>query len=138
EQFATRVGGGLHGVALSANETHVASVRGEVGVDVWDLPTNRTLATLPLDVDLHSVAISADGKLVAAGAGVTRDNDLGYSVHVWDTRTSKLVGRFDGHLAHVFCLRFSPDGRQLVSGSMDMSVRIWDIAKGRELRCIEI
>src|SRR5262249_8488425 len=32
----------------------------------------------------------------------------------------------------VFCLAFSPDGKELVSGSEDKTVRVWDMAAARE------
>lgn len=39
---------------------------------------------------------------------------------------------FDGHTEPVTCLAISPDGRTLVSGSLDRTVRVWDIASGQE------
>lgn len=42
-----------------------------------------------------------------------------------------------GHASSVLCLAVSPDGRQLVSGSRDRTLRIWDIAIGRELHKLE-
>jgi WD40 repeat protein len=38
------------------------------------------------------------------------------------------------HAAPVLALAFSPDGKRLASGSRDQTVRVWDVATGRELR----
>jgi WD40 repeat protein len=41
------------------------------------------------------------------------------------------------HRDHVKCLVFTPDGRTLISGSEDKTVRIWDASTGREIRRLE-
>ena len=38
-----------------------------------------------------------------------------------------------GHSEGVTSAVFSPDGRQALSGSYDGTVRLWDIATGREI-----
>jgi hypothetical protein len=37
----------------------------------------------------------------------------------------------------VSCIAFSPDGKRLVSGSLDETVKIWDVETGRELRTLK-
>lgn len=42
-----------------------------------------------------------------------------------------LVRRFEGHINWVQSVAFSPDGRQMVSGSNDTKVRIWNVFTGK-------
>src|SRR5438874_710378 len=42
-----------------------------------------------------------------------------------------------GHLAPITALAWTPDGRYLISGSGDATVRIWDRASGIEVRRFE-
>ncbi len=44
---------------------------------------------------------------------------------------------FQGHAGSVSCLAFAADGKRAVSGGEDGTLRVWDTATGRELRCIE-
>jgi hypothetical protein len=37
-----------------------------------------------------------------------------------------------GHTAYVTCVAFSPDGKRIVSGSLDGAVKVWDAVNGRE------
>ncbi|SLM38544.1 prolyl oligopeptidase [Lasallia pustulata] len=43
----------------------------------------------------------------------------------------------EGHLDRVNTVAFSPDGKQLASGSDDMTVWIWDAATGATLQTLE-
>jgi WD40 repeat protein len=41
-----------------------------------------------------------------------------------------------GHSDQVNSVAFSPDGKTLVSGSVDGTIKLWDIATGREIRTL--
>ncbi|OAA57099.1 WD40 repeat-like-containing domain protein [Niveomyces insectorum RCEF 264] len=49
-------------------------------------------------------------------------------IHVYDTKTGKLLKKLEGHEGGVWALQY--EGNVLVSGSTDRSVRVWDIDKG--------
>ena len=46
------------------------------------------------------------------------------------------MGRLEGHEAYVVAVAFAPDGRRLVTGSWDRTVRVWDAATGRCLKVL--
>jgi glucose repression regulatory protein TUP1 len=48
-------------------------------------------------------------------------------VRVWDTRTGQQVERLRGHKDSVYSVAFSPAGDSLVSGSLDKSLKVWDL-----------
>ena len=73
-----------------------------------------------------SLAFSADGKRLAAGAEDNR-------ITILDPASGKVLRSCVGHQAAVVALAFSPDGKRLASASHDRSVKIWDPSSGKEL-----
>jgi len=43
-----------------------------------------------------------------------------------------------GHEADVNGIAFTPDGRLLISGSSDGTIRVWDVESGAEVRCLKV
>jgi RNA polymerase sigma factor (sigma-70 family) len=99
-------------------------------VRLWDVPAWRQRPMADgAEWSIGSLAYSADGKFVAAPSSER--------IWVWDTATSKVVRKLEGHKDTVRAVVFSPDGKFLVSGSDDGTVRIWDLASGKEQRCLQ-
>jgi WD40 repeat protein len=41
-------------------------------------------------------------------------------------------GTLKGHTAKVLSVAYSPDGKTLASGSIDQTIKLWDVATGKE------
>jgi serine/threonine protein kinase/WD40 repeat protein len=48
------------------------------------------------------------------------------------------IHHFVGHTAEIRCLAVAPDGRRLLSGSLDHTVRAWDAESGKELAVVKL
>jgi WD40 repeat protein len=93
------------------------------------IESSKTIAkpVLELRIDkgfVFEVAISRDGKLLAAAAG---GRNYG-TVYVWHLETGKLHSAFRGHNEYVYSVAFSPDGKLLASAGADQTVRLWNLA----------
>jgi len=58
-------------------------------------------------------------------------------VWVWDSSTGEVQNVLEGHTNLVRSVAFSPDGRRIVSGSLDNSVRVWDSLAGEAQNVLE-
>jgi RNA polymerase sigma factor (sigma-70 family) len=77
------------------------------------------------------VAFSRDGKLLAVG---TSPNiaPFGGLIHIWDAGSGKQVQRLEGHARAISAVRFTADGKHVVSSSWDGTLRLWDVTTGKE------
>jgi cytochrome c len=76
------------------------------------------------DTPITSLAISADGKLIAAAG-------LRGAVNILDSAAGRTVSTLVGPGLPVWSLAFHPDGRTLFTGGADRMVRKWDVATGQ-------
>ena len=122
-------GAQVTGVAFSPDGTRLASSSKDSTVRLWDPASGAALATLGHQgAHTHALAFHPAGQLLATGDmnGVTR---------IWDLRFYSSPLRLTyGSVDMIRQLRFSPDGRQLVSAAHDGKLCIWRGVSNRERR----
>ncbi|WWD18901.1 hypothetical protein CI109_103357 [Kwoniella shandongensis] len=131
----------IYSLDFSRDGRFLVSGSGDKSARIWDIEKGICVFDLriedfihnehgPIDAGITSVALSPDGKLVAAGS-------LDTMVRVWNVTTGQQVERLKGHKDSVYSVAFSPDGKCLVSGSLDRTLRIWDLgATKREVESL--
>ena len=95
-------------------------------VSLWDPDLTAQAQLEGHTGEIRSVAVSADGTLIASGA------DHGELI-LWDARRRTLLARLEGHQGAVRSVAFSADGQQLASAGDDSTVRVWDVPAGSRL-----
>lgn len=92
------------------------------GVQVYDARTGAELVRHKADfhpLAWRGIAFSPDGRFLAFP-----DYDR---VKIWDIFTRRFVCEFKGHSDWVTATAFTPDGKALVSASLDCTALIWDL-----------
>ena len=74
----------------------------------------------------QAFTLTPDGETIISGGSTG-------ALISYRTRTGETLQEFVGHVGTIWALATSADGRFLVSGSSDQTVRLWDIASGRLL-----
>jgi WD40 repeat protein len=107
-----------------------------LGGETWriDLGTGAKLSPLP---GATQFAISADGRyLYSTGPSAIKKESLGMSLRQFDLASGKELRSFTGHRREINALAVSPDGKLLLSGSGDCTLKLWSTASGKELRTL--
>lgn len=117
-------------------------------IRVSEAKTGRQLWSLPRQERLNALAISADGRRLAASAG-DGDRSLPARVLVWELLSQTELRRFTGLPERVKTLVFSPSGDFLATAGEKVDrrlgnmfwvspgpVRLWDLSNGSELRSV--
>lgn len=102
---------------------------------LWDLRTGKEIRRF--DGPGHfveAVGFTPDGKRAICSYGprvleAVYEEDPRCSLRLWDLASGKELKQFKGHTAPVLSLAISSDGRFLVSGSADNTMRLWKIPK---------
>ncbi len=69
-----------------------------------------------------AVAYSPDSQLIATAS--QNDND---AIQLWMSSNGYWLSRLLGHDEEITSIAFTPDGRRIISASMDGSIRVWGI-----------
>ena len=133
ESIATLFFGGRGPVSFSPNGRLLALEASDRTIELWDVSSGKLhVATAPAyqqyeespdNSVVSSLSFSPDGKLLASGGR------FDYLVKLWDTENGELITTVPkDNSATIASVSFSPDGRLLAWGSLDGTIKLWDVS----------
>ncbi|RIA88602.1 Utp21 specific WD40 associated putative domain-containing protein [Glomus cerebriforme] len=129
---------GFHRKTFAGNDGHFKSISGLASdplnrvlisssldgtIKIWDFNTAKVLHTIKIMSPIAAMIYHCNNDLLAINS-----DDL--CIRVIDIETRKIVREFWGHRNRITDLTFSPDGRWIVSASLDATIRTWDLPTG--------
>lgn len=125
-------------MSFSPGGTTLASADSRETVKIWDLNSNVSRGIYKDSyTSSMTLVFSPNGKSISSG------NSDG-NVHIWDVNDAKQESKRvfsqlkqllhqKGHKDKILSLAFSPDGKMLISGSEDGTIRGWDVTSRKQL-----
>lgn len=95
-------------------------------IEFWDIAENRAARTLKSSSETKSFAYSPDGSFLASVGG--------NQAQIWDVSSGQLIRTLTGHAGQTHKVKYSRDGRFLLTGSDDQTAKLWDASTGALLR----
>jgi WD40 repeat protein len=121
-------------VVFSPDERHVLTVTPDGKARLWEVRTAKEIAVFhgdyasPInyrDIQFVNVAsFSPDGSRVVVAAGPTAG--------IWDVSNGEEIAVLRGHEKNINDATFSPNGKHVITTSLDHTARIWNAETGAE------
>ena len=122
EDAAARLGMGAFGHVAFSPDGLTLAISSPRGVWLYDVRSDAMVDLLPANTSADRVRFSPDGTTLV---GI-----YGYSIQFWNVESGEEMARIRQGTV-VSSVAFSPDGATLVTGGIDGSVRLWDVASGK-------
>jgi WD40 repeat protein len=124
--------------ALSPDGKTLFTGGDDTDVRFWDVDSGKPAAKPKKGKDYCRWAVwSPDGKSVAAAHFEKTDARHPGVLRLWDSKIGEPIWESKPHSMMITSVAFSTDGKRLVTGSADKTIRILDSSNGKELAVLK-
>jgi WD40 repeat protein len=96
----------------------------------FNINTGRLISNLSTPkIEYSMVLANFNGTLTAVAPELQEniDGNNGYNIFIYNQKFGTLLATIPGHHGRINSIRFSSDGKNLISASADQTARIWDL-----------
>ncbi len=111
-------------LALSPDETAIASGSHDGSIKLWDFKTGQLQHTIQADrFDVRVLIFTPDGETLLSGSN-------NKTVNLWNPRTGEHQRTLVTLRTSIYSMALSPDGQIVATGESDGSIRLWELQTG--------
>jgi WD40 repeat protein len=111
---------------LSPDGRTLATHKGGI-VCFWDATTGKRIFEAGHQAPISALVFTRNGRRLVSAASFDK------TIRVWNAATGEQERSWDSHKWSVICLNLSPDGKTILSGGWDGTVRLHELATGKQL-----
>jgi WD40 repeat protein len=119
-------GAGMCSLAFSPDDSVLVGGGGDSKIHFWNVKTGKYLSAIVTN-SCHRVAWSPRDNVLASSSPSP------LPVCLWNPKTGKLIRELTKAEDRCHYVAFSPDGKQLVTAGSSPTIRVWDVATGKEI-----
>jgi WD40 repeat protein len=116
----------LSAITLSPDGRSLMTADLKGWVKIWDALTGREKFMLNVPSLVSQAAFSPDDRLLAIV-------DESSTVRTWDTTTERELPPFEVYQEHLIAAAFFPDGKRLLTATLEGALQIWDVRSRRKI-----
>jgi WD40 repeat protein len=126
--------GEVYNASFSQDGTRILTAAADWTARMWDASTGKELRRFDHNQYAVMAVFSPDGRRIATVCNDNNRNTLEHATAaVWDAETGRKLLSLEGHVNGFSAVAYSPDGRFIVTGSVDWTATVWDALTGKEL-----